>query len=202
VQYELTIPFRRSLRAVAISDKKSEHVPAVPIHIPQQPVIENRHLEEQKQQEEQAAIRTVLGGLQKSLKQLQSDYRVRMDELQRCTIDLAVTLASRLIHAKIEAGEFGLESMVREAVKGITSRQAVDIRLHPEDVKLLEARFPAQESILPEQSACRLIADPALRRGETRLDAGDVCVESRWRAQLEEIHQHLLRSVGHANTES
>ena len=203
MQYELTIPFRSPLRAVTFADAKAEpaRVPTPPASSP--PPLENhRRPERDTQPDEEAAIKNVLDGVRRSLSQLQSDNLARVDELQRFAIDLAVTIASRLIHAKIEAGEFGLEAMIRDASNCLTGKQPVDIRLHPEDARLLEARVPSLATLLPNRLAGALIGDDSIRRGEARLQAGDVTVESLWRTQLDEIHQHMLRSVGHANTGS
>ena len=132
---------------------------------------------------------------------LAADREQRRAEMQRVAVELAVTIASKLIHEKIEAGEFALESLVRQTIVRLEPNQPVTVRLHPADITLLEKRLGSSHPLLPNGPEASLLPDPGLERGACRAEAGTVSVLSQWKDQLEEIHQHLLRSVGHARSE-
>ncbi len=139
---------------------------------------------------------TEAAGAQRSREQLW------LAEMQQATITLALAIASRLVHMKIEAEEFDLEALVREVVERLGTRSAVKVHLHPEDLALLKERLSVHETVALGQHRIELCADPLVGRGGCRADAGDVSVLSKLDLQLAELKQNLLRSASCGHRES
>jgi flagellar assembly protein FliH len=209
VDYEIAIPFSRAIRGVVRVDPTAPlPPPVIPAVTPPRPTAEQeqevaraaqaRAEQEKRWQVEHEAIQRTLKALTDAVQGLEAQQRQRLGELQRMAIELSVAIASRLVHETLQVGDFAVEALVRKAVAKLEARGVVTVRLNPEDVALLEQRLKGQP-LLPENADVHLVADPALARGNCRAEAGDILVTSQWEAQLEEIRQHLLRSVGNAN---
>ncbi len=86
-------------------------------------------------------IETMLARLVDSVHQLQLDHRLRLAELQQAAVEIALTIATRLLHQQINAGDFNIEAMVREMVGQLGDDVPVTIRLNPQDLLLVERRL-------------------------------------------------------------
>ncbi len=124
---------------------------------------------------------------------------------RRDALALGLALARRLIGLSINADEEALRKLVQEAFAQLSAATALEVSLHPEDIAFFEAsealqspgsgdeRGEQQELVTHPQSdpsapsgepleaarpdaTVRLVADPALARGEAKVssDVGDV----------------------------
>jgi flagellar biosynthesis/type III secretory pathway protein FliH len=189
VIHELLLPVPPHLREVVLAD------PVVPLPppLPTTPPV-NDDQERLRIQQEQEAVQGVLTHLTEVAAELHAQQRQRLEEMQQVAVDLAIAVASRLLHERIAAGDFAVESLVREAVKRLPATQPVTVRLHPLDLQLLEKRMGPNALLVPD-AAVRLVADASLERGDCRADAGEVGVLSQMREQLGEIRRHVLETL-------
>jgi flagellar biosynthesis/type III secretory pathway protein FliH len=209
--HEIQIAFPRPLVGVLLGDAEVPEpvvdlvvvsLPPPPEPVPAEPQPSARELElERHFQAEHAAVLQTLDGLKAAVRDLQAQQRQRVGELRTMTVELAVKIAERLVHEKIQAGDYNLEGLVRDLVKQLDADQPVTIRLHPDDLALLERRLAGQP-LLTEGPETRYVADPTVEHGNALAEAGSLSVQSNREKQLADIHEHLLRSVGHARTES
>src|SRR5262249_51863811 len=121
-------------------------------------------------------------------------------ELQRVAVELAVTIATRLIHDKVQANDFAVEELVRKVVEQLEPKQPVTVRLHPEDKALLERRLAGQPLVPADAAEVPGVGDTAVPRGNCVAEAGPVSMQSQLEKQLSDIREHLLRNVGHGRT--
>src|SRR5205823_1721731 len=136
-------------------------------------------------------------GVDQLRKQWQDDAARRLGESRRVAVELAVTIAAKLLHREITTGAFPVEAMVRDMLGQLDGEQPVTVRLNPEDLALLGRRLEGRP-LLPDGSAePRLVADPALGRGDCRVEADGRLLLSELAGQLTEIRNQLLRSLGH-----
>lgn len=204
---EIPVRFHSFLRGVVLDSPEAPSPPAAPPPVVEPSAPAERAspqpdvLEERRHQDERAAIERTLAAMMEAARALAAERDQRRSEMQRVAVELAVTIASRLIHERIDAGQFALETLVRQTVERLDPSQPVIVRLHPDDIILLEKRLGNNQPLLPHRKDISIVADPGLERGACRAEAGAVRVLSQWKDQLEEIHQHLLRSVGHARSE-
>ena len=57
--------------------------------------------------------------------------------MQKLAVELAVAIASRLLHDQIQAGDYPVENLVRTVVERLDTPQPVTVFLHPEDLAAL-----------------------------------------------------------------
>jgi len=203
VNNEIAIALRSALRRVVLVDPAAPLPPvAVPEKraAPQAPSAEEqtKAAQEKQFQQERAAIQAALDSVTAALQEFQEREKLRLTEMQQVAIELAVAIASRLTHAKIHAGDFGIEGLVREVLEQVDRKQPATLYLHPQDMALLEKRAGDEPTLFATSQPVRLAADPALARGNCRAEWGDVSILSAWQQQLPEIHQHLLRGIAAA----
>ncbi|MEJ5275345.1 MAG: FliH/SctL family protein [Thermogemmata sp.] len=155
--------------------------------------------EERQRQQEREQFAQLISALRSAVAELQRQQQQRLHEWQRAAIELALTMASRLLYERIQSGEFPIDARVREMVAQLENEPVIAIRLHPQDLKLLEQRLKEQP-LWPEGEQPRFIADATLARGECRVEGRETILLSDVVRQLEEIRDELLRSLGHARS--
>jgi flagellar biosynthesis/type III secretory pathway protein FliH len=155
--------------------------------------------EERQRQQEREQFAQLISALRLAVAELQRQQQQRLHEWQRAAIELALTMASRLLYERLQSGEFPIDARVREMVAQLENEPVIAIRLHPQDLKLLEQRLKEQ-SLWPEGEQPRFIADPTLARGECRVEGRETILLSNVVQQLEEIRDELLRSLGYARS--
>ena len=191
--HEITVALSRPLRQVVRLTPDAHPAPARPSSLRR--AEEERQRQQQEQQvinEERQQIAAALAGLTTAATSLREDVDRLRGEMAAAAVELAVAVASRLIHKAIDAEAFGVEELVHELTARLEGDRAVTVFLHPDDLKLLQRRAPAADD-----RTILLKADAALGRGDCRAVSGDVSLISHLRVQLADLHHHLSRSVGH-----
>lgn len=205
--YEATISFRSVLQGVVLADPSapfpavslSAGEPPVPSHEDQQ--LQREATQSRQAQQEREAIEQVLARLTDVARTFEAQQRHRLGEMQQAAVELAIAVAGRLLHDKIEAGDFPVETLVREVVERLGPRQPVSVFLHPDDIALLQQRLGEKQALFPEATVVRLVPDAALKRGDCRAEAGEVSVLSHLEVQLNDLRQQLLGSLIDAEIE-
>ena len=216
VIYEAAIPFGAGLRHVALADPSAplpptrRHKPAPePAHRPlpemtaalREALVEEAEQVERGAREEREQLESVLANLTDVARDLRAQQRTRLEEMQRVAVELAVAVASHVLYERLDAGDYPVEALVRRAVKRLEANEAVTVRLHPDDLALLERRLGEGALFALDGDEVRLTADPALGRGDCRAETGDISVVSHLEEHLEEIRRELLRSLPEAEVE-
>lgn len=147
--------------------------------------------------EDRARIERALTALAAKVETLQESRRRDWRDWQRGAVELAVTLASRLLHDRLTAGDFPVESLVGELLGQVGGVGPVVVHLHPEDLALLQSRF-GDRPLTEGQENLTIVPDPALGRGDCRVETGDAVALAQLPVQLEEARRRMLRSLGHA----
>lgn len=143
------------------------------------------------------AIETVLGALTAAADDLTRQHAERMGQWRTAAVELGVSIAAKLLHERITAGEFAVEQMIRDMAADMTDDEVVSVRLNPKDLELLEKRLDGQP-LLSGPTDPHLIADPTLGRGECRVEGKASLSLSDLPRQLGQIRDDLLRSIAHA----
>src|SRR4051794_9863981 len=90
-------------------------------------------------QEDRASIERTLAALSAAVNRLTEQRRLDRAEMQHAAVELAVTLATRLIHDRIQQDTFAVENLVRDLLDQF-SGGPVTVHLNPEDLALLKKR--------------------------------------------------------------
>ncbi|MBI3462416.1 MAG: hypothetical protein HY000_05060 [Planctomycetes bacterium] len=141
--------------------------------------------------QEREALERVLSGLADAARRLTGWHDQLLGEVQHATVELALAIASRLIHQKIETGMFPVESLVRAAVKRLGESDAAVVHLHPEDLALLRRRL-GDDRLSQEERDVRFVADSCLARGDCRVEADQWSIVSSLECQLADLRELLL----------
>lgn len=195
--HSFALTFRSSPRLRAIV-RAGPHLPLPPPPAqtpppPQPPPV-------RREDEERQAIERVLDQMRKTGEQLAARYDAALDEMRQAAIELAIAIAGRVVFDKLQAGEFPIEEMVRQAVAHLPAEPAPAVYLHPDDFALLQSRL-GEKPLLPARDAkLRIETDASLRRGGCRAEAGEIHVLADLAEQLAGLRQHLLWSASHAQS--
>lgn len=133
----------------------------------------------------------IMASLGEAVTQMRQQQQVQVGQCQTAIVELAVAIASRFLHDKVRAGEFPLEILVQQALERLDVRQAVQVFLHPDDVKILQQRLEQSKEGWPAGDI-RFVADAGVRRGGCRVQAGDNGLFADLEMLLTELRQQLL----------
>jgi hypothetical protein len=202
MMYQTTIPFDSGIRAVCLVDPEmplSRAAPAIRAARHAPPPEPSPQPPQTPHDPEREHLRDVLAGLKDLGQDLYVQQVDRLREMQQAAIELAIAAAAHVIHQQIEANDFPIQSLVRHMVEQLAPCHAVTIYLHPLDLALLKRR--SGEDGLPQGPEIRLLADPALQRGDCRAETADLTLLSQLDSNLQALRQQLLHSLPHAEVE-
>jgi hypothetical protein len=145
------------------------------------------------------AIETVLGSLTTAVGRLQADHSALLQACRKLAVELATSIAAKLLHERITADEFNLEQMIRDMAGDLHDDEVVCVRLNPRDLELLEKRLDGQP-LLSGPDDPQLVADNTLGRGECRVEGRSAVSLSDLPRQLGQIREDLLRRVADARS--
>ncbi|ODU42619.1 FliH/SctL family protein [uncultured Aquimonas sp.] len=116
-------------------------------------------------------------------------------EVEQALVELSARIAGTLVRQHYREHPELLAALTREAIDSLGERpRSVEVRLHPEDLE-------AVEPLLTAATGTRLVADPALARGDLRVHAEDVRLDARLASRLEQILPRLLNASAEAEGE-
>ena len=150
-------------------------------------------------QADRERIETVLGGVTAAVENIRSERGERLREWQRAAIELALTIATRVLHEQVESGAFPIEAKVRDMIAQLGEDAAVTIRLNPADLALLGDRLGGQP-LSPDHPDPRFVPDANLGRGDCQVEGRESMLLSDVTRELEEIRDELLRSLKNARS--
>jgi hypothetical protein len=143
------------------------------------------------------AIECVLGSMTSAVEQIQHEHTARIGQCRKLAVELAVSIAAKLLHEKVAADQFNLEQMIRDMASEMHDDEVVSVRLNPHDLELLEKRLDGQP-LLSGPSDPTLIPDRTLARGQCRVEGRAGVSLSDLPRQLGQIREDLLRRVADA----
>ncbi len=152
-----------------------------------------------EQAADRAHIEAVLGRMTAAVAELRQDRTSRIQEWQKAAVELALTIAARLLHTRVEANDFPVDAKVRDMIAQLGEDVPVSVRLNPADLQLLKDRLGG-EPLTPDRDDPRLVPDPALGRGSVQVEGRESMLLSGVARELEEIRDDLLRSLGNARS--
>ncbi len=130
-----------------------------------------------------AQIEGILDNFSRPLARLENEVVAALGEL-------AVRIAGGLVGRAYEAEPALLAGLVGEAVDAVGgAAREVEVRLHPDDIAALTP-------VLALDDRTRLIADPALARGDLRVHAESVRIDGSLDARLRGALDTVLRRAG------
>lgn len=106
-------------------------------------------------------------------------------------VELALSVARKVLMQEIQAGRYEIDPIVQEALKSVSTRQDVVVRLNPADLQQCNAAHLEQEL---SDAGLRFIADEAVTRASCLVETSDGSVEASVEKHLAGI-EAALRNV-------
>jgi flagellar biosynthesis/type III secretory pathway protein FliH len=142
-------------------------------------------------------IEAVLAEIQSDVASLRKERAARVGELQRVAIELALTIASRLLHERVVSGDFPIDAKVSDMISQLGEDAVVSVHLNPADLELLKDRL-GDEPLSPDRDNPRFVPDATLARGACQVEGRESMLLSDVSRDLQEIREDLLRSLDNA----
>ncbi len=194
----LTIHLMQPIAAVSVSDAEPgrsadgegpmEPAAAPPESTRRRPPADDASAESQPQRAELARLLEVVNGLAGGLHQLHEQMLVHhRAEIVR----LAIEIARKILMTKVDRGEYEIQAIVEEALKGAPTHQNVVVHLNPADV----ARCQQLQKDNPQSpfAELELTADWSIGRGECLVETPKGIVRSFLEEHLEHISEALQK---------
>jgi flagellar assembly protein FliH len=122
------------------------------------------------------------------LEALEASCRSQAGEL---IVNLALTLAERILQAEVARDPAALLRVVQAALAVLPSPDEIVIRVHPEGAALLQAHRETLLAWLPESSSVRVLGDPTVPAGGCLLETPCSLVDATFPTQLAEARRRL-----------
>lgn len=137
---------------------------------------------------ERQHLEAICARLQALLTQFPERQAKELDDWRHAAVELALAVAARVLRRAIDAGEFPIEQMVQEMIAPLAASGEVCVYLNPQDLRAF-GDCPA---------GLRLAADPALGRGDCRVEDGNRLLIARLPEYLREVREAMIRSLNAA----
>lgn len=144
-------------------------------------------------------IEAVLAECRSDIAGFRKERVAKIEDLQRVAIELALTIASRLLHERIAANDFPIDTKVRDMLAQLGEDVAVSIRLNPTDLELLKSRLGG-EPLSQDRDDPRLVPDPEINRGGCQVEGRESMLLSDVSRELQDIREDLLGSLNNARS--
>ena len=122
-----------------------------------------------------AAVRELAARARAAVEALPQQVGQRLDEIAGIAVELGLAIANELVGDALGKGLVDPTPTVvrclRDCVHG-SSRADLVVRLHPEDLPLVQQLLPAHPEVREEAAAARFVADATVPRGGVRAETG------------------------------
>jgi flagellar biosynthesis/type III secretory pathway protein FliH len=132
---------------------------------------------EARRQAEGEQVQQLVAAAQRTLAELPTQVGARLDEVAALAVELGLGIAREIVGNALDRGLVDPTPTVvrclRDCVHGATATDLV-VRLHPEDLLLVQERLRDATEVQEEVAAARFVADASIPRGGVRAetDAG------------------------------
>jgi flagellar biosynthesis/type III secretory pathway protein FliH len=104
---------------------------------------------------------------------------------------LSVEIARKILFQKVEKGDYEIESIVKEALSNVPTRQDVEVHLNPDD--LVQCQKTLNDELNSTLSGIKLVSDPNIKRAECSIKTPKGIIQSFIDEHLEQIGEALVK---------
>ena len=127
--------------------------------------------------------------------QLAHDKQRLLDELLPHIVQLAVTVARRIVAAEICQDRRIVERTVEAALEDLIVQGELLVRVHPDDRAIVHQALETDQTRVGRFSQLRVIADPSVERGDCILESDHGIVDANIPTQFAQIERTLLSYI-------
>jgi flagellar biosynthesis/type III secretory pathway protein FliH len=138
-------------------------------------------------------LRQCIGEFEKLIAKLRLRESTTIDSLAQATVELAVTLAERLMNEAIAADRQRLDCVVRDALERLQPARKVTISGHADDIALLQRQL--NEDVPSVQADLAFRVEKGRMRGQLKIETEDLFVDFDPQRSLNELRERLLEET-------
>ncbi len=146
-------------------------------------------------QAEAARVRAALSALDDALMRLQGEADAWVANARENVCALAIAVARQVLQHEVATDATAVSSLAMRALTEIPVDQPVVVRLHPDDLALLEQLAPGAHSSADgrqgERAQVQWVGDPQIARGGCLLEGRDRIIDGRIDTALERLYRQL-----------
>lgn len=143
-------------------------------------------------EESKKNIANVLSSLKRAVEEINRLQEELFKGHKEQIAKLSVAIAQKILAAKIEKGDYEIESIVQEALENTATRRDVTVHLNPQDMTQMQKAIEDKTSEEPE--GVRFVADASIGRAECMIETPSGIVEATIGKHLERICEALKRA--------
>jgi flagellar biosynthesis/type III secretory pathway protein FliH len=147
---------------------------------------------------ESKLVESLVAHAKRSVSELTTQVGGRLDEVAALAVELGLGIAREIVGAAIDKGFVDPTPTVvrclRDCVHGATPTDLI-VRLHPEDLRLVQERLQAEHEVQDEVAAARFVADPSVPRGGVRAETESGRLRYDPRDALERVAAEVRREA-------
>ncbi|MBX3462930.1 MAG: hypothetical protein KF830_07150 [Planctomycetes bacterium] len=147
---------------------------------------------------ERQAVERLVAGADAALTALPALVADRLDQVAALAVELGLAVAREVVGDALDRGLVDptptVARCLRDCVHG-ASRADLVVRLHPDDLALVQQRLAGMEALREEVAAARFVADPSVPRGGVRAETETGRLRYDPRDALERLAAELRREA-------
>lgn len=153
---------------------------------------------EQAKQGERQALVKLCGQIDAATRTLPDVVNARIDEIAGIAVELGLAVAREIVGNALDAGAVDPTPVVarclRDCVHGSSNDDLV-VRLHPDDLQLVQTGLQAMHELSEQVAAARFVADKTLARGAVSAETAAGRLRYDPRQALERVSEEVRREV-------
>jgi flagellar assembly protein FliH len=118
-----------------------------------------------------------------------------MERSEREMLELSLAVAKKVIRSEIATNRESVVQIIKAAIRKLTIKDSIKIRLNPEDAAYLSGRKPELLDISGGSKEMTIQEDPSVPRGGCVIEAGMAEVDARLGQQMEEVVRGLTIGI-------
>ena len=150
-----------------------------------------QQVEERARQMTEERIRTATAACQQAVDSLNSDTTQWLQEWRDLTIDLAISMAEKLIRQSMEQGLEPLRVWLEEALMLMRDARDVHILVHPDDFTWAGRYLQQMAKHVPHAGTAEVLPDPEVSRGGCIVRCQHGQVDQQLETQLARLGEQL-----------
>ncbi len=140
----------------------------------------------------QERLQQLVPALQSATTQLIRDHEQILLHWESAVVRLSLTLAERILRRELETRPAAPRALIAEALQLTSGSSSVLLRMHPADVRELEAHSADWRQLLSTQQCLKVVSDPTISPGGCLLETPAGEIDGRIETQLARIAAELL----------
>lgn len=154
---------------------------------------------EARREAEGRMVEKLVAAAQRAVADLPHQVNARLDEVAALAVELGLGVAREIVGTALDKGLVDPTPTVvrclRDCVHGSSPRDLV-VRLHPDDLALVQERLQTEAAVADEVAAARFVADASVPRGGVRAETETGRLRYDPRDALERVAAEVRREVG------